>query len=520
MFKKFISVFLILILVLSLAVGCTSDQGEEPENTDDTNTEVGTEDENLVEADNSEIKVAIVADIVSLDPQGHNDVESMRVSNLVFDTLFKLDENFEAQPNLVEDWSQPSPKEWDLKIKEGVMFHDGTEMKAEDVAYALERSKESAVVQHVLEQVEKVEVIDDYTVKVTTKEPFAPFLNALVHAGVSVFPKEYAESADDWKNPIGSGPYKFVEWVSGDRVVLEKNENYYNEEEAGIAEKIIFRVIPEGTSRTIALETGEVDIVAILEAMDAPKVEENDNLELYTIPSTSFSYLGMNTEKPPFDNVLVRQAMNYAIDKESILKIALEDAGVVASSMTADSMLGHVPSDYSYDPEKARELLDEAGVEDGLEIAIWASGDRRERIAQVTQANLMDVGINAKIEMYEWGAFLDATNSGNQEMFVLGWTSNPDVDATLTPQFSENSIGAQNRARYVNDDVERLLVEGRAELDPAKRVEIYNDIYEILNEDSPWVPLYVENNIAAANKDLKGVTLNAQGLIDVYKLHY
>ncbi len=523
MFKKFMSIFLVLVLVLSMAVGCASDKGNEAnDDAGDTNADVSTEDESedAVEADNSQIIVATEADIVSLDPQGHNDVESERVSNLVFDRLFKLDENFRAQANLVEDWSQPTPTEWELKIKEGVLFHDGTEMKAEDVAYSLERSKESAVVQHVLEQVEKVDVIDDYTVKVTTKEPFAPFVNALVHAGVSVFPKAYAESGDDWKNPVGSGPYKFVEWVSGDRIVLEKNENYYNPEEAGIAEKIVFKVIPEGTSRTIALETGEVDIVSILDAMDAPKVEDNDNLELYTKPSTSFSYLGMNTEKAPFDNVLVRQAMNYAIDKESILQIALEGAGVVATSMTADSLLGHVPSDYSYNPEKAKELLKEAGLEDGFEMTIWSSGDRRERIAQVTQANLMDIGIDAKIEMYEWGAFLDATNSGNQQMFVLGWSSNPDVDATLTPQFSENSIGAQNRARYVSDKVEKLLAEGRAELDPTKREETYNEIYKTLNEDSPWVPLYVENNIAAANKNLKGVTLNAQGLIDVYKLHY
>lgn len=522
MFKKSMYMLLVLALVIGITVGCSSndadkDSGTTPDNEITDNVETG---EELPEGSNDEIKVAIEADIVSLDPQGHNDVESMRVSNLVFDTLFKLDEDFQAQPNLVEDWSQPNPTEWELKIKEGVMFHDGSEMKAEDVAYTLERSKESAVVQHVLEQVEKVEVMDDYTVKVTTKEPFAPFLNALVHAGVSVFPKEYAESDDDWKNPIGSGPYKFVEWASGDRVVLEKNEDYFNEEEAGEANKIVFKVIPEGTSRTIALETGEVDIVAILDAMDAPKVEDNDSLELYTKPSTSFSYLGMNTEKAPFDNVLVRQAMNYAIDKESILQIALEGEGVVATSMTADSLLGHVPSEYTYNPEQAKELLKEAGYEDGFEMEIWTSGDRRERIAQVAQANLMDIGVTAKIEPYEWGAFLDATNTGNQQMFVLGWTSNPDVDATLTPQFSENSIGAQNRARYVNDEVEQLLVEGRAELDDAKREEIYNEIYETLNIDAPWVPLYVDNIIVAANKELQGVTLNAQGLIDVYKLHY
>lgn len=517
MFKKFMSMILILVLVLSMTVGCSSDKDN---GVKDTGENTNTEGKDTVEADNKEVIIAIEADIVSLDPQGHNDVESMRISNLLFDTLFKLDEDLKAQPSLVEDWSQPSETEWDLKIKQGVKFHDGTEMKAEDVAFSIERSKESAVVQHVLEQVEKVEVLDDYTVRVTTKEPFAPFINTLVHAGVSIMPKAYVESDDNWNNPIGSGPYKFVEWVSGDKVILERNDDYYNDEEKGIADKIVFKIIPEGTSRTIALETGEVDIVATLDAMDAPKVEDNAKLKLFTKPSTSFAYLGMNTEKAPFDNVLVRQAMNYAIDKEAILEIAIEGAGVIADSVTADSLLGYVPSEYSYNPEKAKELLKEAGYEDGFTVNIWASGDKRKRVAEITQGNLKEIGVTAKIEMYEWAAFLDATNSGKQEMFVLGWSSNPDVDATLTPQFSQNSIGAQNRARYVNLEIEKLLKEGRAELDPATRESMYNDAYKIINEDSPWVPLYVEYNMVGANKDLKGVTLNAQGLIDVYKLHY
>jgi len=523
MSKRLISLLLVGILVLSLAAGCGPKDVEEPAGGNESaggEQQSGGDKVDTATKSNDQIVVALEADITSLDPQGHNDVISEKVSFLVFNRLFRLNENFEAVPDLAEDWSQPSEKEWLLKIKEGVKFHNGEEMTAEDVKFSMERSIESPKVQHVLEQLEKVEVVDKYTVKVTTKDVFAPFINTLVHAGISVIPKDYVESNGDWANePIGSGQYKFVEWVSGDKVVLEKNEDYYDKDEMGIADKIVFRVIPEGTSRTIALETGEVDVVVSLEAMDAPKVRDNSDLALYEKPSTNFSYLGMNTQKAPFNDKTFRQAMNYAIDKEAILAIALDGEGVIATSMTSDALLGHVASDYTYDPDKAMELLKASGKE-GISIEIWASGDVRKRVAEIAQANLLDIGISSEIKMYEWGAFIDATNSGEQPMFTLGWDSNPDVDATLTPQFTTGSIGAQNRAQYSSERVDKLIAEGRAELDNVKRKEIYEEIYRTLNDDAPWVPLYIENKIVGARNGLKEVKLNSQGLIDLHKLHY
>ena len=511
MTKRVLSLFLVAILIIGIVTGCSPKPTTKP--TEGTNNNKGTD------TVNEEIKITLESDIVSLDPQGHNDVRSEKISFLLFNRLFKLNADFEAVPDLAEEWSQPSKTEWVIKIKEGIKFQDGQEMTSEDVKYSMERSKKSAVVQHVLEQVEKVEIVDKYTVKITTKEAFAPFINTLVHAGVSIIPKHYDESNDNWAHPIGSGPYKFVSWTSGDKVVVERNDDYFDAKEKGVAKNIIFKVIPEGASRTIALETGEVDIVAVLEPMDVPKVQANSKLKVYDKPSTMFQYLGMNTQKPPFNNIKVRQAMNYAIDKEAVLQIVLEGAGVIATSVTSDSLLGHVPGNYTYNPDKAKELLKEAGQEN-MHIKLWAAGDQSKKIAEIAQGNLRDIGVTADIEMYEWGAFLDATNSGNQPMFVLGWDSNPDVDATLTPQFSKNSIGAQNRSMYSSEKVEKLLTEGRAELDGAKRKKIYQEIYTTLNEDAPWVPLYIENKIIGANSELKNVQLNSQGLIDLYKLHY
>lgn len=511
--KSLISLGLIMVMTLSLLAGC----GQKSE------TAAGSTDSQATEAaeviNKEDIVVALSSDIVSLDPQGHNDARSEKVSFLLYNRLFKLNTDFEAVPDLAESWEQPSDKEWVIKIKEGVMFTDGTEMTAEDVKYSLNRSKESATVKHVLSEVESIEVVDTYTVKITTKVPFAPFLFTLAHAGASIMPKAYVESGDNFAAPVGSAQYKFVEWVSGDKIVLERNDDYYDKENMGASKTITFKVIPEGTSRTIALETGEVDVVANLETIDVSKVTDNAKLSLYEAPSTRMDYLGMNVEKAPFDNKLVRQAMNYAVDKEAIVEIAINGAGVPATSITAPALLGHKDLDYGYNPEKAKEILKQAGKEN-LEVTIWASGDLRKRIAEVVQANLMEIGVQAEIEMFEWGAYLEATNSGKQQMFVLAWTSNPDPDSCLTPLFAESSIGSQNRARYANERVEELLEAGRVELDLEKREAIYNELHEIVMEDAPWVPLYVQNFVVGANAQIKGVEMSPQGLWNLHKLSY
>jgi len=393
-------------------------------------------------------------------------------------------------------------------------------MTSADVKFSMDRSKESAKVKHVLSEVESVVVVDKYTVKVTTKVPFAPFLFTLAHAGVSIVPQKYATSADKWKNPVGSGPYQFVQWVSGDKVVLKKNPSYFDKAGMAQAANLVFKVIPEATSRTISLETGEVDAVLSLDSSDVPRAQANTKLKVYQKPSTDIQYIGMNIEKAPFDNVKVRQAMNYAIDKEAVVLVALNGYGVAASSIIPTTIFGHKDGPYSYDPKKAKELLQAANFDFKQTIKLWASGDTRKKIAEIVQGNLTELGMKVEIEMFEWGAYLQATNSGNQGIFLLGWGSNPDPDSMLTPLFSKGSIGAQNRTRYVNAKVEQYLADGRVETNQAKRQKIYNDMSDVIMQDATWVPLYTGNNIVAANSKLLGVELSPQGLWNLEKLHY
>ena len=472
------------------------------------------------EQTNDELSIALGAGITSLDPQGHNDTKSEKISFLVFNRLFKLNTDFKVIPDLAESWEQPSETEWIIKIKEGVMFHDGSEMTSEDVAFSLNRSKEMPKVQQVLSEVKSVEVVDKYSVKVTTNSAFAPFLYTLVHAGTSILPKAYVESGDEFANPIGSGPYTFTEWVSGDKIVVDKYTNYFDKNNMGQSSKIIFKVIPEGTSRTIALETGEVDVVAELQTIDKNRVSDNGELKLYEMPSTRLNFFEMNTEKVPFDNKLVRQAMNYAIDKEAIIIVALEGAGIQAGSVLPPSFLGYKAGPYSYNPEKAKEILTQAGYPDGFEIKITTSGDDRKRIAEVIQASLMEVGITASIEMLEWGTFIDSAINGNFESLVLAWTSNPDPDATLTPRFFSGNINGMNFSRINDPKIDQLLKDGREELNIGQREKIYNEFHEYVMNQATMVPLFVNNILVGTNASLKDVELSPQGLWNIEKIHF
>lgn len=466
------------------------------------------------------ITLALPADIVSLDPMGHNDIYTEKVSFLLFDRLFKLDTNFKAVPSLVEKWSQPSKTEWLLTIRKGVRFSDGAEMTSDDVKFSLERSKQSPNVKHVLANMTKADIVDKYTVKVTTDVPFAPFLFTLAHAGTSIVQKKYATGSDNWRTPVTSGSYTFSQWISGDKVVLKKNGKYWNKDGMGQTDTVVFKIVPEATSATIALETGEVDVLFSLASSDVKRVKANQKLVVLQKPSTDIQYLGMNVDKSPFDKAQVRQAFNYALDKDAILTVALDGLGTVASSVIPVSIMGHKDGPYTYNPEKARQMLNAAGYDFGQTLQLWASGDTRKKIAAVIQANLAAIGVKAEIQMFEWGAYLEATNSGNQQVFLLGWSSNPDPDSMMTPLFSKGSIGAQNRTRYISDKVEQLLSSGRVELNLERRVKIYNDMDQAIMQDAPWVPLYTGNNIVAANAKLKGVELSPQGLWDIEKIHY
>lgn len=467
--------------------------------------------------------VAQGADAVSLDPHATNDQPSSRVSKQIYNSLVHSTEEMEIVPSLAKSWEPIDDLTWEFKLEEGVKFHNGEELKASDVKFTLERMMGSPTVAHILGPVAEIKAIDDYTVHIVTEEPFAPILAHLSHTACSILnEKAVTEAGEDYgQEPVGTGPFKLTDWLSGDRITLEKNDDYF--QGAPKIAKVIFRNIPEGTNRTIGLETGEIDLAYDIEPVDKKIVTENKYLELVEAPAFSSQYLGFNTLKAPFDDINVRHAINYAVNVQEIVDVVLEGAGEVATSPLVKGIWGANTElkGYEYDVEKAKQLLKDAGFENGFKTTLWTNDNpTRVRIAEMVQAQLTEVGITADMEIVEWGKYLEDTENGRHDMFILGWTTvTGDADYGLYALYhSSQHGGSGNRTFYTNKEVDKLLDIGKVETDLDKRFAAYQKAQELIVADAPQLFLYFTTDNVGQNKAIQGFKLHPAGHHSLYKL--
>ena len=460
------------------------------------------------------------ADAKSLDPHASNDNPSSNIRVQIYDRLMDLDENGVPQPMLAESWERPDDKTIIFHLRKGVKFHNGDEMKASDVKFSLERALASPEVSHILAGINGVEVIDDYTVKVTTEKPMAAILNNLSHITIAILSERATKEAGDkfGQNPVGSGPYKFVSWQSGDRVTLEAFPEYWQGEAP--VKNVVYRNIVEETNRTIGLETGELDIIYDIQGLDKNKLRDDERFVLIEGPQVSMTYLGFNMKKAPYDNPKVREAISYAIDQKPIIDTVFLGAGEAANSIIGPNVWGYYDVEkYTQDIEKAKALLAEAGYPDGFKAKIWVNDNPvRRDIAVILQDQLKQIGIDLAIETVEWGAFLDGTARGDHEMFLLGWgTVTRDPDYGIYELVSTSTMGsAGNRSFYSNPTVDKLLEEGRTELDPEKRKAIYKEIQEIIRKDIPmYMIIYPLQNVVT-QKNIKNFKLDSAQSHKIY----
>lgn len=471
--------------------------------------------------------VAQGSDPVTLDPHGQNDQPSARVRVQIYETLVTQDHDLNIVPALAVSWEQVTPTVWEFKLREGVKFHNGDDFTAEDVKYSLERAKASPNMGFLVEAVTNVEVVDDYTVRIETEYPFAPLLAHLAHPGVSIVNRRSIEEAGDNYGAtvaVGTGPFVFKEWVSGSHVTLVRNENYWGE--PAKVEELIIRGIPEGTVRAIELETAGVDIAYDLEPMDELRLSGTPGIVLDKYETLSTSYVGFNVLKPPLDNKLVRQAINYALDVDAVVDYIYTGLAAKLDTPLPPKVWGYNPNveGYYYDPDKARALLAEAGYPDGFKISLWTNDNPlRMQIAEMFQANLAEVGIDVDVQILPWATYLEDTALGKHDMFILGWvTVTADADYGLYALFHSSMHGDPgNRSFYTNSRVDELLDAGRREIDPEKRMALYHEAQELIVEDAPWVFLiatsavngwrdYVEGFVPhpAGHHKLAGVSVN------------
>ena len=410
-------------------------------------------------------------------------------------------------------------------LREGVKFHNGDTMTSEDVAFSLNNAIQSPHTVSVTSAMDSAEVIDENTVVLKLKHPFGPIEYCVAASQMGIVNKsEYEKNPDGYgKNPIGTGPYKFVEWKSGDQIKLEAFEDYYK----GVAEikDLTVKIIVDPSTRTVALEKGEIDILDGPQAADRTTLLENENIEYYETEIASSVFVAFNNKDGRFANKKLRQAIAHAVDKESMVLGAVDGVGTVLETPMAKDVFGW-PEDFKnreYNVEKAKELLAEAGYPDGFSIDIKTmEGPTYLKPTEIFQDQLRAIGIEANVIKMERGAFLQDVNQNQEYEMCISALSVPYPDADYIYALFHGSLAGIGRNFFNADSPElnKLLEEGRLTNDQEKRKEIYREIAEYFVEDPIMVPLYTYMTAFAAHKDLKGVMANPTNRTFVYDYYW
>ena len=463
------------------------------------------------------------ADVTSLDPHQGKETPAVQVNTQIFDTLVTVDpETNEVVPQIAESWEQTDDQTYVFKIGEGIKFHDGSDLTAEDVKFSLDRARNSAAVSYIVNFIEEVTVDDDHTVTVKTTAPYAPTLRNLAIPFAAIVPKAVVEADENAfiQNPVGSGPYKFVEWNHGDHVTLKAFDDYYAGKPE--TENLIMKVIPETSQRTIALETGEVDLAYDLAVNDIPKVNSDDKLTVYEIPSLTCWYVSMNMNKKPFDNPKVREAMSMAIDRQTIIDTINAGSGQTADAIIAPAVFGYYSTGVKeYNPTKAKELLAEAGYPNGFSTTLWVNDNQsRIEMCQAMQAMLLEVGVQCNLEVLEFGSFISRTTAGDHDLAYFGWTtSSGDADYSYySLEHSTQQGAAGNRSFLADPDVDKLIEEARSNTNEEERKELYKELAIKLDEINNNIPVYYSSINVGANKKVEGFVMDANGYHSLEKV--
>lgn len=485
-------------------------------------------------------------DAVSLDPSVVSDSESENVSQSILETLVTFTEGkTTVEPLLATEWTESEDGlTYTFTLQEGIKFHDGTEFNAEAVVANFERwmnakdgeqffvysSNFGGVTGDESHNLAAVEVVDEYSVKFTLNHVMPTFLKTLALTPFSISsPAALEKYGEDYgSNPVGTGPFIFEEWKRNDRVVLNKNEEYWMDGYPKL-DQVIFRTIPDNSSRLNALLSGEVDMVDGLDPGNIEQINADENFQLITRPSLNTGYLGFTVTREPFDDKFVRQALNYAVDKDAMIDAFFAGQAEAAKNPIPPAVEGYNDEidPYPYDPEKAKELLAEAGYPDGFEMELWAMPVSRpympdaNKVAEFLQKSFADIGVKAEIVTYEWATYLEKAKKGEADTFILGWTgANGDADDFIYNLWHGNNVGSLNSTQYSNEELNKVLTEARSIIDQNKRNELYQQAQEIMHEDPPIIPLVHTTPTLAARADITGFDPHPTGRVITTKISF
>jgi len=455
----------------------------------------------------------------TLDPQKATGMPNLGIIRLITETLVDADyQTGELIPLLVERWeSTPDATTWTLYLRQGVKFHDGTAFNATAVKFTLERlldPKTGGAAASAYSMIKSIDVKDTYTAVIKT-DPYAPFMRLLWYAPSSIVsPSQVKRLGDTFSQQLaGTGPYKLVEYVRGDHIKLTANDQYWGGKPK--IDTVIVKPIPESGARLMALESGTVDFVYAVPPPDIPRLEKNPDIQLiYGIPTRAM-HVTLNTKWGPLKDVKVRQALNYAVDKNAINERIFKGRAQVMDAPINDRSFGYAKvGPYAYDPVKAKQLLKDAGYPDGFEVTLrygmgrWLMGDE---VVEAVASYLSQVGIKVKVEPLEWAAIqaknaLTVDKSDMQLQFtgLGGVTLDADRSLNELTKAAWPPSGLEPTF-YENPQYDQLYFKARTTIDPEARKALYKDAMQIAWNDAPRIFLYFEPQVYAARKTVHGV---------------
>lgn len=469
-------------------------------------------------------------DSVGLDSGTQTDGESARVISTIVDGLVALEgTSTKPIPWLAESWETTDSQTWTFHLRQGVKFHDGTPFNAEAVKWNMDRWRDPnnewrfgrTFEYYDIEfgtdlAIEEVNVVDEYTVELKLSAPSGVLLAKLAEHFVFGMnsPAAVQEQGDKYGTPagivVGTGRFKFVEWVPDDHITVERNDEWWGD--APKLDRIIFRSIPDNSARFAELQAGTIH-QADLAQTDLPAAKEDPNIVIYEKPALSTGYIAFQQCTEPFDKLEVRQAIAHAVNWAALIPAFYGDYGQLAGSFQPPAIMGSNPDvqPFEYNPDKAKELLAAAGLPDGFETDFWYIPVIRgyfpdsKAIGEAIAADLAKVGIKVNLQTEDWGAYLEDRNQGKFPMWMLGWGSdNGDPDNYIGYHFAHPIGEPKVEDCYSNDELAQLLIDGRTEADPAKREEIYKKAEELVHADVPRIPVVWTTSTTVFRKEVQG----------------
>ncbi|GLC88173.1 glutathione ABC transporter substrate-binding protein [Lysinibacillus piscis] len=465
-----------------------------------------------------ELVILRASDATSLDPHFITDIPSANIIHgKVYETLVAFDRDRKIVPLLAKSWEQTDELTWTFTLNEGIKFHDGTDFNAEAVKATFNRILDPATgspQRDKLSMISEVIVGDDYTVTLKLKEPYAPLLSILAsNEGSIMSPKVIAESADQLAtHPVGTGPFVFDSWKSGQEIKLNTNKDYWGN--VPKIDKVTFKIVPEDSTRLAMIESGEAHIADQVPVTDIERIENSSTMNLFRTEGLAVEFIGFNVQDSLLSDVKVRQAISYAVDREAIISGIYNNVGTLANSAMSPKVIGYSSETkaYDYDVVKAKELLKEAGIKEGTKVKLLTS-DRKERInmAEVIQSQLKGIGLDVDIQVMEYGAFISEITKEQHQLFISGWgNATGDADYNQYNLFHTASMGAPgNHFYYSNPEVDALIEKGRSTSDQTARNDIYKQAMQKELDDAVYIPVRNYEHLAVYSNNVKGFWLDA-----------